>query len=214
MDKKTLIEDLFPRLSGEEKLLDEIVRYSSVRKFSKGDILIDYGADIAFVPLVISGLIKIMRENEDDREVLLYFLSSGNTCAASFSCCLIKKRSEIKAVCEEDSTILFIPLEFADRWLEKYSTWRNFVFEMMEERLFSMIDTVDRLAFANLDEKLWDYLTERCFLQQSEEINTSHLEIARDLNASREAISRMLKKLEDKGQVKLDRNKITLLETI
>ena len=204
------IKELFPELADDIALIESIVKNSSVKKVSKGDILIDYGAYIQFVPLVVKGLIKIIRENTDGREVLLYFLSEGNTCAASFSCCMIQKRSEIKAIAEEDSVIIAIPLQAADEWMSKYASWRNFVMGMYDQRIFAMIDTIDKLAFAKLDEKLWDYLQDRVMISGPIIENVSHLDIAQDLNVSREAISRLLKKLEQQGKLEIHRNKLVM----
>jgi CRP/FNR family transcriptional regulator len=209
---KELIEPNFPVLARDQHLVEEMALHCTIRDFKKGEIIIDYGQYIKFVPLVVDGLLKILREGEDGQEVLLYFLTAGNSCAASFSCCMIRKRSEIKAICEEDCQLMVIPLEAADRWMSEISTWRNFVLEMYDSRLFSIIDTVDRLAFSKLDEKLWHYLTEKAFLTKTHSIQNSHSEIARDLNASREAISRLLKKLENQGKIKLERYNIELLE--
>ena len=209
---KQYILDLFPELAVETELLESLVRPASLKKVNKGDVLIDYGSFIQFVPLVVKGLIKIIRENDEGKEVLLYFLSEGNTCAASFSCCMIRKRSEIKAVAEEDSLIIAIPLQAAEEWMGKYPTWRNFVMNMYDQRIFAMIDTIDKLAFAKLDEKLWDYLQERVFITGNVLDNLSHQEIANDLNVSREAVSRLLKKLEQQGKLEIHRSKIVVKE--
>lgn len=204
--------DLFPELAQETELVESIVRSASVRKVSRGETLIDYGAFIQFVPLVVKGLIKVIRENEEGKELLLYFLSEGNTCAASFSCCMIRKRSEIKAVAEEDSLIIAIPLQAAEEWMGKYPAWRNFVMNVYDQRIFAMIDTIDKLAFARLDEKLWDYLQERVLIRGQVLTNLSHQEIANDLNVSREAVSRLLKKLEQQGKLEIYRSKIVVKE--
>jgi len=209
---KQYIMDLFPELAQETELVESIVRSASVRKVSKGETLIDYGAFIQFVPLVVKGLIKVIRENEEGKELLLYFLSEGNTCAASFSCCMIRKRSEIKAVAEEDSLIIAIPLQAAEEWMGKYPAWRNFVMNVYDQRIFAMIDTIDKLAFARLDEKLWDYLQERVLIRGQVLTNLSHQEIANDLNVSREAVSRLLKKLEQQGKLEIYRSKIVVKE--
>ncbi|MCB0668463.1 MAG: Crp/Fnr family transcriptional regulator [Saprospiraceae bacterium] len=209
---KEYILNLFPELAVENELLESIVRTATLKKVSKGEILIDYGSFIQFVPLVVKGLIKIIRENEEGKELLLYFLSEGNTCAASFSCCMIRKRSEIKAIAEEDSIIIAIPLLSAEEWMGKFTTWRNFVMNVYDQRIFAMIDTIDKLAFAKLDEKLWDYLEERVFITGNVLSNLSHQEIANDLNVSREAVSRLLKKLEQQGKVEIHRSKIVVKE--
>ncbi len=209
---RQFLVDKFPDLACDQHLLEELVEGASVRKIDKDAVIIDYGSYIQFIPLVVRGTIKIVRENDAGKELLLYFLSDGHTCAASFSCCMVRKRSEIKAVAETDCTIITIPLASADDWLSRYAVWRNFIMNSYDERLFALIDTVDKLAFAKLDEKLWDYLMERAVLGDSAAlIQVSHQEIASDLNVSREAVSRLLKKLENQGKVALGRNKIKIL---
>ncbi|MCP4123983.1 MAG: Crp/Fnr family transcriptional regulator [Bacteroidetes bacterium] len=200
----------FPQLAEDEKLLAEFNSAINVRFFQKGRMIIDYGTFIEFVPLVLDGVLKVLRENADEKEVLLYFLEGGHTCAATFSCCMIKKRSEIKVIADADSHIAFIPVAIANRWMGEYDVWRDFVFSVYDQRLFSMIDTIDRLAFSKLDEQLLDYLDSRTQLSDDGIIHASHADIAKDLSASREAISRLLKKLEEQGTVELGRNRITL----
>jgi CRP/FNR family transcriptional regulator len=205
------IAGLFPMLAEDAGLLDELDRSAIIRNFKRGDLVVDYGDMITSVPLVLDGVLKVLREHGDDKEVLLYFLEGGHTCAASFSCCMIKKRSEIKVIADADSRVVFIPLVTANNWMGRHEAWRDFVFSMYDERLFSMIDTIDRLAFAKLDQQLIDYLESRAQLTDDGVIRISHIEIATDLTASREAISRLLKKLEEEGRVELGRNRIKVL---
>ncbi|MEE9374233.1 MAG: Crp/Fnr family transcriptional regulator [Saprospiraceae bacterium] len=209
--KVEVLKDLFPELSKDLSFLEEIKKHGEIKKMKKGEVIIEYGDYIQFVPLMISGLLKIMRESEEGDEMLLYFLGSGQSCAASFSCCMVRKRSEIKAICEDETVILKIPLEKADQWMGKFPVWRNFVLEMYDRRMFSLIDTIDRVAFAKLDEKLLYYLQEYSIHSQGKIIHISHQEIANDLNASRESISRLLKKLESQNIVALGRNEIKVL---
>lgn len=204
-------ESNFPDLN-DPKLLVEIARVGVVQSFKESDIIIDFGEAIDYVPLVLKGSVKISREGDQGKEIFLYYISSGDTCAASFSCCMVKKRSEILAVAEEDSTILMIPMNEANAWLKDYDSWRNFIFNMYDQRMFSMIDTIDRLAFSNLDNQLLDYLELKSHTLRTNVIESTHQQIALDLNVSREAISRLLKKLEINGKVKLGRNKVILNE--
>ena len=205
------LKNLFPAFTNDNKFMEELARTVIPKSYAKGDTIIDYGDFIRSVPLVVKGLIKVMRENEEGKEVLLYHLSAGYTCAASFSCCMVRKRSEIKVICDEDCIIYAIPLEIADRWMSEFSIWRNFIFTMYDNRMFALIDTIDKLAFSQLDEKLIDYLEELALHKRTKEIKISHAEIANDLNVSREAVSRLLKKLETQEEVKLDRGRITML---
>jgi CRP/FNR family transcriptional regulator len=205
-----LIKQKFPEINDPELLHDLAI--SAVEKTVKeGDILIDYGEEIKFVPLVLEGTIKVNRQSDEDHEIFLYYLMGGDTCATSFSCCMIRKRSEIIATAEEDSKLLMIPLVKADQWMSQYAAWRNFIFSMYDVRMFSMIDTIDRLAFSNLDEQLIDYLEKKSSVLDTPVIESTHQQIAYDLNVTREAVSRLLKKLENEGNVKLERNKIHLL---
>ena len=206
------LKDKFPDLVKDQHLFADLLGAAAVRNIAKGEVIIDYGSFIRFVPLVVQGLIKVIRENQDGREVLLYFLAGGDTCAATFSCCMVRKRSEIKAIAEEDSTIIMIPLESADEWMGTYAVWRNFIMNMYDDRLFALIDAIDKLAFAKLDEKLWDYLQDRVHITHKKEQELSHQEIAYDLNVSREAISRLLKKLEQQGKVEIHRSKIKIID--
>ncbi len=208
---KSTITELFPHLAQSPQLMEEFDNSITVRSFEKGDILVDYGDYITHVPLVLEGHLKVMRENDEEKEVLLYFLEGGNTCAASFSCCMIKKRSEIKVISDASARVAYIPLQMVNRWMGKYDVWRDFVFMMFEQRLTSLIDTIDSIAFSKLDDQLLSYLENRALMTDSKLIEISHAEIATDLTASRESISRLLKKMEDQGKVNLGRNKITIL---
>lgn len=208
---KEIIKNIFPAIY-DEGLIDEIIERSELMEFNEGDILIDYGDPISHIPLVIDGSVKVSREGEEGKEIFLYYLMAGDTCATSFSCCMIQKRSEIIAISEENSKVLMIPMELANEWISKYKSWREFVFTMYDDRMFSMIDTIDRLAFSNLDQQVLEYLEQKYFATGKDVIDTTHQQIAVDLNVSREAISRLLKKLENSGKVKLGRNKIQLIE--
>lgn len=205
-----VIKAKFPELQ-DENLLKEIVDKSKILKVKESEAIIEYGDQITHVPLVLEGAIKVTREDEKDHEIFLYYLTAGDTCAASFSCCMVQKRSEISAIAEEDSKLMMIPLEYADQWMGKYADWRNFIFNMYDQRMFSLIDTIDRLAFSKLDEQLVEYLEMRAVTLNSSTVETTHQQIAMDLNVTREAISRLLKKLEKAGMLKLERNRIHLL---
>ncbi len=208
---RNIIKEKFSILS-HPPFGEELANAGTIHQFKAGEIVMDYGAYIRFVPLIIDGVIKVLRQNEDGEEILLYYLSGGESCAASFSCCLIQKRSEIKTVAEEDTRLISIPLKYADQWLGTFSVWRNFILNMYDQRIYDLIEAIDRIAFSNMDEQLVNYLDEKSRVTGLRTITTTHQEIAGDLHASREAVSRLLKKLENKGNVKLGRNQITLLK--
>lgn len=194
----------------EPELLKEIESNGRMRELKSGTVLIDYGSAIEQIPLVLSGSIKVIREDQDGNELFLYFLGGGDTCAMSLTCCLHQKKSEIKAVAEEDTTVWMIPVKLMDEWM-KFPTWRQFVFGSYNERFQEMLTAVDALAFMKLDDRLMNYLLDCQQNAGDFVIQKTHQEIARDLNTSRVVVSRLLKKLSMEGKIELNRNKIEIL---
>ena len=195
----------------EEALMDEISQISKIHNFKEGDIIIDFGENINYMPLMLTGAIKILREDFDEGELLLYFIEKGDTCAMSMQCCLGNAKSEIRAIAETNGQLILIPVNKMNEWLAKYATWRNFVINSYNNRLKEMLTAIDNLAFMNMDERLFNYLLEKSKINQSQQIQNTHQEIAYDLNTSRVVISRILKALENKGKIKLNRAFIELL---
>lgn len=196
----------------EEALLKEIASVVTLKKFYADDYLIEIGDYIKSMPLLIEGAIKILREDEKGDEFLLYFLERGDTCAMTLTCCMGKSKSKIRAIAETDGTLLMIPVEKMEEWLTKYKTWRNFVFDSYNVRLNEMLEAIDTLAFMNLDERLFKYLTDKAKVLGTTDIQNTHQQIAYELHTSRVVVSRLLKSLELQGKIKLNRNKIEILE--
>ena len=196
----------------EEKLIDEIAAVSLLRDFKQDDVLIDFGDYIKKMPLLITGAIKILREDFDEGELLLYFIEKGDTCAMTMACCMGETKSEIKAVAETDGTVIMIPIYKMEEWLGKYKSWRAYVFNSYNNRLKEMLTAIDNLAFMNMDERLLKYLHEKVKINHSKEIHNTHQEIAYDLHTSRVVISRLLKALENEGRIKLHRASIEFIK--
>jgi len=201
------VESLF-----EPQLLEEMNRVGVVKNVEKGELMIDIGESIQHIPLILDGVIKIVREDESGDELLLYFVEFGNTCAMTLNCCLGQTKSEIRALCESDVRLILIPVNYMDPWLAKYKSWRSFVFNNFNTRLSELLKAVDALTFLKLDERLMNYLTEKAKVTDNTVLEVTHLEIANDLNSSRVVISRLLKQLENEGVLRLGRNTITLSE--
>lgn len=196
----------------EDNLIDEIAEVSVLRDFKEGDILIDFDDYIKKMPLLIEGAIKILREDFDEGELLLYFIEKGDTCAMTMACCMGETKSEIRAVAETKGKVIMIPVHKMEEWLGKYKSWRNYVFNSYNNRLKEMLNAIDNLAFINMDERLMNYLIDKSKVNKSREINTTHQEIAYDLHTSRVVISRLLKAFEKNRKIKLHRASIELLE--
>lgn len=196
----------------EEDLLQEINKIGTYKEFKADDYLIEIGDYIKSMPLLLDGAIKILREDDKGDELLLYFLERGDTCAMTLTCCLGNAKSKIRAVAETDGSMIMIPVEKMEDWLTKYKTWRNFVFESYNIRLKEMLEAIDTLAFMNLDERLYKYLTDKAKVLGTTEIHNTHQEIAYEMHTSRVVISRLLKALEINRKIKLNRNHIEILE--
>ncbi len=204
-----LIRRHFPQIA-EVKLQEEIAETGKLMHFSAGEVIMDYGGYVRIVPLVLEGNIKVMREDEEGNEIFLYYIKAGETCSVSFTCCMMHKKSYIKTIAEDDVVLIGVPIKHVDEWMTKYQSWKNFVMLSYDSRLFDMVKTIDNIAFRKMDERLIEYLKEKAKANLSPVISATHQEIANDLNASREAISRLLKQLEKDGMLSLGRNRITL----
>jgi CRP/FNR family transcriptional regulator len=196
----------------EPELLEEIQESGQLLHFKENDIVIDIGQKITHIPMLISGALKVLREDEHGDELLLYFLEKGETCAMSMTCCMGNAKSGVRATAETDGSLLLIPVEKMEKWLAKYAGWRNFVFDTYNQRMTELLAAVDSLAFMNLEERLHQYLQTKKEISNSSEIKSTHQEIAAELHTSRVVISRLLKVLELKGIIKMHRNKISLLK--
>lgn len=205
------IKDSFPQLY-EVKLVEEILASGVERFFKRGDSIIRLGEYMKSMPLILRGSIKVMREDDEGNEVLLYYLEGGNTCAMSITCCMKEEKSSIWAIAEEDTQVLLIPLHFVDLWMKEYTSWKNFIMNSYATRMEELLRTLDAIAFYSLDQRLLKYLKDRSSALKKATFEITHSEIAHELNSSREAISRLLKKLENLNKIELGRNRITLLE--
>lgn len=192
----------------EEELIKEIAETGVMKTSKEGDTILDIGDYINSMPLLLEGAIKILREDKEGNELLLYFLERGDTCALTLSCCLGQTRSEIRAVAERDTQYIMIPITKIEEWTAKYKSWRNFIFNSYQARLTELLETIDTIAFMNMDQRLLRYLQDKAKINQSEELQVTHQQIAYDLNTSRVVISRLLKRLEIEGKIDLQRNHI------
>ncbi|WP_416442128.1 Crp/Fnr family transcriptional regulator [Leeuwenhoekiella sp. A16] len=195
----------------ENELLEEISEVGVQKHIAEGEKLMEIGQYVTAMPLLISGAIKILREDKEGDELLLYFLEKGDTCAMTLSCCMGQTKSEIRAIAELDTELIMIPIQKMEEWTANYKSWRNFVFESYHTRLMEMLDTIDSIAFLNMDERLLKYLSDKVKITKDNVINSTHQDIAYELHTSRVVISRLLKALENRGKIKLHRNKIEVL---
>ena len=196
----------------ERELVKEIYDTATPMSVNAGDIILDYGQTIRQIPIITKGSVKVLREDDEGRELLLYYVNANESCAMTFTCCMEQSISEIKAVAEDDVEFLAVPVGVMDSWLVKYPSWKNFVMRTIRVRFNELLNTIDHIAFQKLDERLVTYLKEKAKATGSSLINLSHQEIANELASSRVVISRLLKKLENDKRLLLYRNQIKLLK--
>ena len=192
----------------ENDLIDEILKVGFFDKFKQGEIFIDIGEKITHIPLILSGSVKIIRQEKEGEELVLYFLEKGDTCAVSFINCINRKESIFRAVVDSDIEAIFVPVEYIDDWLAQFKTWRHFIIDSYHFRLIEMVESIDGLAFMNLKQRLMKYLGDKAKVQNTQELEITHQEIADDLNTSRVVVTRLLKKLHDNGSVYSTRSHI------
>lgn len=196
----------------EAELIDEMCLYGQIKNFDENQLLIDIGDQVLQMPLVISGSIKILTEDSEGNELLLYYLEIGDTCAVTLNCCTKNSKSNIRAITESHSRIILIPMIKMEEWMVKYKSWRNFVLESYNSRLNEMLSAVDNLAFNNMEERLIKYLKDKVWANKSKTLHITHYQIANDLHSSRVVISRLMKKLEQSNLLKQHRNKLEMIE--
>ncbi|MEN1786197.1 MAG: Crp/Fnr family transcriptional regulator [Bacteroidota bacterium] len=195
----------------EPALLQDIAQVGTFKEVPEGFVLINIGDYIRYMPLLVSGALKILREDEEGDELLLYYIERGDTCSMTMTCCLGDAQSQVRAIAEMDSKLVMVPIRKMEEWSATYRSWRNFVFGSYHNRLNELLTTVDSIAFRNMDERLLSYLQKKAAVNKDRVIAHTHQEIAYDLHSSRVVISRLLKKLEKLGRIQMYRNRIELI---
>jgi len=195
----------------EPQLIQEIQQFGILQTFKEGDLIMDYGKYVRMMPIVLKGTVKVYRLDEKENEILLYYLSSNESCSMAYSCCLEAKKSEVKAVAEDNVELIAIPHVKLDDWLCTYPSWKNYIMRSFNERFIELLKSIESIAFHKLDERLIGYLKEKQRLSGSSVIKASHGLIADELATSRVVISRLLEQLENDKKIILYRNEIKLL---
>lgn len=196
----------------EKELVQELFQYGDVVHFQAGDIIMDYGKYVRMMPIILSGTVKVLRKDDNGKEILLYYLSDNESCSMAYGCCIASKKSEVKAVAEDDGKLLAIPFVKLTDWLCKYDTWRNYIFNSFNERFVELLNSIDIMAFGNMDKRVREYLKEKSERSGSSIVKVSHYKIAEELATTRVVVSRILKQFENDGLVLLYRNEIKLMK--
>ena len=208
-EKKQLIFDSVGYLL-EESLINEMAEVAKIRETLADEVIIHVGDTIQMFPIIYSGSIKVSRVDEENRELLLYYIEHGDSCMMTMQCCVQKVDSQIKATAIEASQLIMFPIRYMEIWMDKYKSWREYLLNGYHVRFKELIETIDAMAFMKLDQRLLKYLNDQVKILGTTEISYTHQQIADDLHSSRVVVSRLLKQLENKGLIKLHRNRITI----
>ena len=196
----------------EKELIEELADVGYYQTINKGELLIDIDDELTHVPMILSGVVKIIRRDSNGDEIVLYYLEQSHTCAISFVNCINRNKSIFRGVAEQDVEAVFVPVQYIDDWLVKYKSFRHFIIDSYHFRLLEMVDAIDSLAFLKLEERLFNYLNEKMKINNTSTLEITHQELAEDLNSSRTVISRLLKHLEHDGKVRMHRNRLQIIE--
>ena len=192
-------------------LKKEVDEAGQVRSFPAGTVIVNFNAYISSIPIILSGSIKVIRTDEDGREILLYYIKPGESCIVSFLAGMHNDTSKIKAIVEEDVELLLIPIDKAKQWIKEFPEWTDFIFNLYQKRFEELLEVVNAIAFQKADVRLLSLLNQKSRLYNSREIKVTHQQLADETGLSREAVSRVLKQMENEGLVSITRNKIMLM---
>lgn len=201
-----VLKDIF-----QSDLVKEIEESGNLKHFKAGETIVNMDSYIKNIPVVISGSIKVIRTEEDGREILLYYLTPGESCIVSILSGMKNETSKIKAIVEEDADIMLIPADKAKEWVKKYPDWTEFIFDLYQKRFEELLDVVNSVAFQKIDTRLLHLIKQKVQLYKSKEISVTHQQLADELGITREATSRTLKQMEKDHLLVLSRNKIQLV---
>ncbi len=211
MQDDTILSSEF---SSSPELVEKLYQYGTTKNYHQGDIILDENASIRSIPIVMKGMLKVIRTEEDGREILLYYIKAGESCIMSFLGGMHNEKSIVKAEIEEDAEILFLPVDKVSLFIKEHPEWLDYIFRLYHKRFEELLDIINAIAFKKVDERLLNLLQKKSELTGSETIHTTHEQLANELGTARVVVSRLLKQLEEDGKLRLGRNKITLLKTL
>jgi CRP/FNR family transcriptional regulator, anaerobic regulatory protein len=193
------------------QMREKLLAYGFVKSFAEGETILNENAYIKAIPIVLQGSLRVLRTDEDGKEILLYNIRAGESCIMSFLGGLHQETSKVKAQAEEETEVLFIPIDKVNGLIKDFPEWLDFIFRLYHKRFEELLEVVNEMAFKKMDERLLHLLQRKSETQHSTIISTTHEQLANELATARVVISRLLKQMELEGKVILGRNKITLL---
>ncbi len=206
-----MMSNATPVLDMSAGMREKLLALGTIKKYSEGEVIMNENSYIRAIPIVLQGSIRVMRVDDEGREILLYYIRPGESCIMSFLGGIHQDTSKVKAVAEEDVEILFIPIDKVSLLIKESSEWLDYIFRLYHKRFEELLSVVNEVAFKKMDDRILHYLKEKQKLSGSKEISITHQELAEELGTARVVVSRLLKQMETDGLLKLGRNKISLV---
>jgi CRP/FNR family transcriptional regulator len=204
-----LIAESIPFLQdATTSLVREFNRAAYFVRLPAGREIFAEGDTVDGIALIISGVVRVYKISESGREITLYRFGEGESCVITANAIINVGDFPAIAVVEEDAEAVMIPADIFLAWIDRYAEWRYFIFNLNAQRLISVMEIVDQVAFQRMDRRIAEFLIERA--QEENPIFITHQEIANDLGSSREVVSRLLEDLSAREIVRLSRGIIEL----
>lgn len=196
---KELIKEHFGNLS--EDIIDVLSEHGKVIEIEKGQEILRQGQYVKVIPLVIKGVLSVVSRYED-RELLLYYITAGQSCIMSFTSGLKRMPSRVVAVAEQDTTALLVPVEPLHIWLRRYPELNSLFFHEFDTRYLDLLNTIHQVLFLKLDQRLIHHLIQKSTISNKKRVKITHKQLALELGTSREVVSRVIGVLEKEGRLK------------
>jgi CRP/FNR family transcriptional regulator, anaerobic regulatory protein len=210
---QSIVLNLFPDLT-EMELKKELAEVAVIRTYQPGTIIMHEHETVQHLPFLLSGTVRITREDDDGRDILLYYITAGESCIASFSAVVFNEESRIKAVAEEVVEVLMIPATYVNKWNLLYRSWNNFIIKMYNKRFEQLLEVINSVSFQKVDERLKALLKRKAEVFKTKNLTVTHQQLADELGTAREVVSRLLKTLENDGLLELSRGMIKVSDKL
>lgn len=203
--------DNLKEFNSSPEIKEKLYKYGVLKTFSQDDIILNENTHIYSIPIVLTGGINVYRTEDDGREILLYYIKPGESCIMSFLGGIHHDTSKIKAIADETTEILFIPIDKVSLLIKEYPEWLDYIFRLYHKRFEELLEVVNSVAFKKMDERILNFIQKKCSNSNNKTLQITHEQIANELGTVRVVVSRLLKQMEEEGLVILGRNKITLV---
>jgi CRP/FNR family transcriptional regulator, anaerobic regulatory protein len=193
-----------------ESLLNRFKKENEILTIPEGEVILDFNKYIKNIPLIISGSVKVVAEDENGNETTLYHIKPGESCIMSIMGVLNDTESVVKAVTLEKTEIIFIKPSEVYKLVTEDKSWFEFIMNLYQTRFEELLTTVSRINFKSMEERIMDLLLQRSKVLHTKVVVITHQQIAAELGTAREVVSRGMKNLEKKNKLKIFRGKVVI----